>query len=195
MFDLKKILERHKHWLKEDCNGWENMRANLQRAELRGVDLRGADLQGADLQGANLQRANLQRADLRGADLQMANLQGANLTNTKLSFPLACPDTGSFIGWKKADGKIVKLEIPSDAKRLSAVGRKCRCNKVKVIAIEEIDGAASDLKEVKSNHDSHFVYKVGETKIIDDFDDNRWNECSTGIHFFITRQEAVDYNF
>ena len=25
------------------------------------------------------------------------------------------------------------------------------------------------------------------------FDTNRWNECAPGIHFFITRQEAVNY--
>lgn len=29
---------------------------------------------------------------------------------------------------------------------------------------------------------------------MDDFDENRKNECSTGIHFFITRQEAEDYD-
>lgn len=74
-----------------------------------------ADLYGADLCGA----------DLRGADLCSADLSGAE----NLNIPLACPDTGSFIGWKKASGLIVKLLIPSDAKRLSATGRKCRCNK------------------------------------------------------------------
>lgn len=26
-----------------------------------------------------------------------------------------------------------------------------------------------------------------------DFDENRWNECAPGIHFFITRDEAVRY--
>jgi hypothetical protein len=34
---------------------------------------------------------------------------------------------------------------------------------------------------------------VGETIEVKDFDDDRWNECSAGIHFFITRKEAVEY--
>jgi hypothetical protein len=38
-----------------------------------------------------------------------------------------------------------------------------------------------------------FAYKVGDMVSVDDFDTNRWNECAPGIHFFITRQEAVDY--
>ena len=28
---------------------------------------------------------------------------------------------------------------------------------------------------------------------VNDFDTNRWKECSTGIHFFMTREEAVEY--
>ena len=31
---LEKILEDHKHWLKEDVEGWENMRADLSDADL-----------------------------------------------------------------------------------------------------------------------------------------------------------------
>lgn len=30
-------------------------------------------------------------------------------------------------------------------------------------------------------------------EIVEDFDEDRRNECAAGIHFFITRQEAVDY--
>ena len=87
---------------------------------------------------------------------------------------------------------IIKLEIPSDALRCSATGRKCRCNKAKVLSITNIDG--SDSGNVGySKYDPSFVYNVGEIVSVDDFDTNRWNECSTGIHFFITRQEAVDY--
>nr|DAE41777.1 MAG TPA: hypothetical protein [Caudoviricetes sp.] len=49
------------------------------------------------------------------------------------------------------------------------------------------------MTSVASDRDSKFIYKVGEIVTVDDFDDNRWNECSTGIHFFINRQEAVNY--
>ena len=63
----------------------------------------------------------------------------------------------------------------------------------KVVAIQNIDGTDSGLSEVRSGYDHNFIYKIGETVVVDNFDDNRWNECSTGIHFFITRQEAVEY--
>ena len=88
---------------------------------------------------------------------------------------------------------IVVLEIPEDAKRLSATGRKCRCDKAKVLGIQNIDGTRSNLTKVVSDRTDDFVYKVGEIVSVDDFDENRWNECSTGIHFFINRQEAVEY--
>ena len=182
--EIKKILENHKHWLKEDIDGWEKMRANLREANLREADLREANLRGA----------NLGEADLRGADLRGANLWEAKIDeNTRINLPISCPDTGVFTAWKKARGYIVQLEIPAEAKRVSATTRKCRCNMAKVVAIQNIDGTDSGLLEVRSGYDHNFVYKVGETVTVDCFDDNRWNECSTGIHFFITRQEAVEY--
>ena len=135
------------------------------------------------------------RADLYGADLYGANLYGANLSRAKnVPFiPMACPDTGAFIGFKKASSRIVVLEIPADARRLSATGRKYRCDKAIVIRIEEMDGTTSDLTEVTSGRDSSFVYKVGEMVSVPDFCEDRWQECSAGIHFFINRQEAVNY--
>lgn len=101
---------------------------------------------------------------------------------------------GSFIGYKKVRGHIVKLEILSDAKRSSATTRKCRCSAAKVLSITTLDGRADGTQFVSSGRDSDFVYRVGEIVRVDDFDENRWNECSTGVHFFITRDEAVEYN-
>jgi hypothetical protein len=97
------------------------------------------------------------------------------------------------VAWKKADGMIIKLLVTEDAKRSSATTLKCRCSKAKVLAIENIDGSESELKEVASSYDSDFVYRIGETVEVDNFDDDRWNECSTGIHFFIAREMAVKY--
>ena len=188
--------------------------ANLRDADLRGADLGGAnlgcaDLSGADLSsaflgGANLWNANLWCADLRdanlyGADLRGADLGGANLWSTDLScvknifFPMACPEKGSFIAFKKAGFYIIELFIPSNAKRCSATSRKCRCSKAKVISITTPSGDKTNITEVHSNYDPNFIYKLGEYVEVKNFDDNRWNECSTGIYFFITRQEAVNY--
>jgi hypothetical protein len=86
------------------------------------------------------------------------------------------------------------LQIPKNAKRSSATTRKCRCSKAKVLSITEIDGSDSGITEIRSDRDESFIYKVGETVSVSNFDENRWNECSTGIHFFITRDEAVRYN-
>ena len=196
--ELQAILSKHKKWLlNEDGGERANLsRANLSGADLYGADLSGANLYGADLSGAKLYGADLSRADLSVADLSRANLSGANLYGADLSgaiAPLSCPDTGAFIGWKKAHGVIVKLRITEDAKRSSTTGRKCRCSKAEVLAIENMDGSPFGDIQVASDRDAKFIYRVGDTVEVPDFDENRWNECSTGIHFFITRQEAVDY--
>uniref|UniRef100_UPI002623FF4A pentapeptide repeat-containing protein n=1 Tax=uncultured Parabacteroides sp. TaxID=512312 RepID=UPI002623FF4A len=176
--------------------------ANLYGANLRGANLRGADLRGANLYGANLRGANLRGADLRGANLYEANLYGANLRGADLRVAdlrgargsyMACPTDGSFIGWKKASGYVVKLQIPEDARRSSAGGEKCRCDKAYVAEIQNVDGTKADIETVCSDHDEKFVYAVGATIEVSDFDDNRWNECAPGIHFFIDRRAAVEY--
>ena len=179
---------------------YANLRyADLRGADLRYADLRGADLRGADLRGADLRCADLRGADLRGADLRYADLRGAYLRGAKnIPFmPMSCPDEGGFIGWKKAlviDGTacIIKLYIPADAKRSSATGRKCRCNKAKVLSITHILSGKS-YTVATSTYDPKFIYKVGEYVEVDNFDEDRFNECAPGIHFFINKQEAIDY--
>ena len=232
---LKQIIEMHRHWLDEDVEGWENMRADLRGAELwvadlrdadlrdanlRGADLWDANLRGADLKGANLRGANLRGADLRGADLRGANLWGADLRDANLwganlrgadirgadlkgakniVLGLACPYSGSFIAWKKCatpDGRycIVKLKIPEDARRSSATTNKCRADKALVLGIESMYGESyPDDFQAQSIYDKAFKYKKGELLEVKDFDENRWCECSTGIHFFINRIDAFNY--
>ena len=178
--------------------------ADLRCANLRCANLCGANLCGANLCGADLCNANLCDADLCDADLCNANLRNADLRGAKNTdktawdaytafYPLQCPETGSFIGYKKAADKIVMLEICADAKRSSATSRKCRCSKAKVLSITHLDGSDSGLTEVRSDYSKEFVYCVGEIVEAPDFDENRWNECTAGIHFFITRGEAVKY--
>ena len=205
---LEKILDEHKLWLAEPAGKETHKRADLRDANLCGADLRDADLcdanlRGANLFGADLRDANLRGADLRGADLCYVNLCGANLEGAKIDgvkinestafFALQCPEKGCFTAYKICGKYIVELEIPADAKRSSATTRKCRASAAKVISITNLDGTESALTSVPSNHDGNFIYTIGETVRVDDFDDNRWNECSSGIHFFITRNEAVQY--
>ena len=162
----------------------ETFKACVKAAVHNGANLCEADLHGADLCEANL----------CGADLCGANLCGADLREAK-SLPfiaMACPEEGAFIGFKKCRGNaLVKLKIPEDAKRSSATGRKCRCDKAEIISI--VDSDENEINEAVSRHEASFVYRVGETVTVSDFDENRFSECASGIHFFINKQEAIDY--
>lgn len=264
--ELIKILENHKHWLNEDCEDWENMRADLSHADLSNIDLsccnlshanlsnsdlsdtnmcwaklehtnmNNAYLRNTDMVSANLYHAQLSHSDLSCANLSHATLRGANLSYCDLELadlskadlrfaimsnsnmrkcdmrcsnilhaemdnirnlfvPMSCPEYGSFVGWKKAQNNlIVKLLIPADAKRSSATGRKCRCNKAVVLEIQYEDGTKANVDEVCSVYDNSFTYRVGNVVEVDNFYENRYIECAPGIHFFINRQEAVHYN-
>ena len=220
--ELKVILDKHEKWLRSEdggeranlCNaklcGADLNNANLRGANLRGADLynaklcgadmcvadlSGADLSGAELYGADMRGTVLSGAKLRGADLYDAVLVGADLYRAVSAplIPMSCPDSGSFTAWKKAHGYIVKLLIPEDARRSSATRRKCRCDKAVVVAIETVNGEQSELDEIASDRDSTFIYKVGETVTEPNFCEDRFQECAPGIHFFVDRQEAVDY--
>jgi uncharacterized protein YjbI with pentapeptide repeats len=195
-----------------DLSGANLSGANLGGADLRGADLGGADLRGADLRGANLSGANLSGANLGGAYLRGAYLRGAYLSGAYLSgaylrgadlrgaylrgaknAELAFASTrilpeGDIIGWKKCNaGVIVKLRIPAEAKRSSAFGRKCRAEYADVLEV------VGDEFGVTDAHGSKTEYRVGQRVTPDRFDDNWQEECSGGIHFYITRLEAENH--
>ena len=96
---------------------------------------------------------------------------------------------------KKKGGYVVKLEILADARRCSSTGRKCRCDKARVLTISNLDGTDANISSVSSDRDESFIYTVGEVVEVPDFDTYSWNDCSAGIHFFINRQEAVEYYY
>lgn len=207
--NIEAILKEHGY----DCLHGADLRyANLCGAYLGCVDLHGADLGYANLHGADLSYACLHGADLRGADLHGANLCDADLCHADLrdanhvELSIAktsiLPDESDIIGWKKAyvddtmppKSVIVKLLIPADAQRSNATGRKCRASKARVLDLQDKQGNSLPPDTTAySGHDTDFTYKKGETVHVEDFDTNRWNECAPGIHFFITRIEAVEY--
>ena len=181
--------------------------ADLHGADLRDANLRDANLSHASLRYASLRYASLCGADLYGADLRDANLRDANLrdaNHVKLSIAKISilPNEGDIIGWKKAwtDNEmpptpvIVKLLIPADAQRSNATGRKCRASTARVLDLQDKQGNSLPPDTTAySGYDTDFTYKKGETIHVEDFDTNRWKECAPGIHFFITRIEAVEY--
>ena len=203
--DLRNAELREANLYRAFCCYTNLYKANLSNAYLREADLCRAFCCYANLYKANLINADLSEANLYGANLKDANLFGVDLKNTnivcavisedtKIDYPIACPETGSFIGYKKACYRyIVKLQICEDAKRSSATTKKCRCSKALVLAIENIDGSDSGLQKIASKFDPCFIYRIGEIAEVPNFDDNRWHECAPGIHFFTDRQDAVAY--
>ena len=193
---------------------------DLKNADLKNVDLRYADLRYSNLRNTNLKDADLRYADLKNADLRFSNLSNTDLNDTNLSnvdlrytdlnntkynhltsfFALQCPEKGSFIAYKKALSiennneveVIVELLVMEDSERSSATSRKCRFSHTKTLSITSLDGEIN-YSIAHSMKYSDFIYEVGKENTVDDFDKNRWNECSTGIHGFITREEAVNY--
>ena len=183
--------------------------ANLSYADLSDADLSYADLSYANLSDVNLSNANLSNANLSNANLSYANLRNANLSNAYLSgacllglrynestamLAMACPQKGAFIGYKKARGYIVELLILEDARRSSATSRKCRCDKARVLSITNLNGQDAGVDYVCSRRDNTFIYRIGSVVEEPKFCTDRWKECAPGIHFFITREEAVNYD-
>lgn len=197
--NIEAILKEHGY----DCLRGACLRdADLHGADMHGANLYDADLRYADLSGADLSDADLSDVDLRYADLRDAYLRDANYVQLSIAKTSILPEEGDIIGWKKAyvDGTmlpksvIVKLLIPADAQRSNATGRKCRASKARVLDLQDKQGNSLPPDTTAySGHDTDFTYKKGETIHVEDFDTNRWKECAPGIHFFITRIEAVKY--
>ena len=41
--------------------------------------------------------------------------------------------------------------------------------------------------------DEIFVYRKGEWVVVNDFNEDRWMDSTTGIHFWMNRNEALGY--
>jgi hypothetical protein len=166
-------------------------RAYLYRANLARAYLADANLADAYLAGANLAGANLDRANLAGANLADANLDRATCADYAIASTRILPE-GSIIGWKKCrEGRIVRLLVPTDAKRSHAFGRKCRAEFVRVLDVFNKDGSAAEI--AVSDKDERTKYTKGAAVRCDKWCDDYTQECAGGIHFFITRIEAENY--
>ena len=201
-----------------DVRGQDLSNSQFQNSRFEAVDFSGANLQGADFTnvlcrncrftGADLSNSRLIGADLQGCDLSQVRLSGANLYTAMLAkanltgvtadertafFHLRCPETGAFLAYKKCfDFRIVQLLIPADAKRSSATNVTCRCDKAKVLTIKSVDRSETYVEAV-SYVDENFVYTVGDTIEAGNYDEDRWADSTGGIHFFMTRAEALGY--
>ena len=176
---LKEVLADHVKWLNSDGGS----RADLRGAVLSDADLSRAVLSRADLRGADLSDADLSDADLRGADLSGAVLRGAE----GLAFQI--PQEGELIVWKAVQGGIAKLRIPPEARRTGClINRKCRAEWVETLAVY----LTADVEATRAvgRHSHSTIYEVGKPTRPDSYDDDIRVDCTHGIHFWLSREEA-----
>lgn len=165
----------------------------FENCTLCGAVLRDADLEASALRGADMTNCDIRGANLFCAVLEKAKLEGCISDGKTRFFKSYCPETGPFVGYKKCcDDRIVELLIPSDAKRTSATRNSCRCSKAKVMVIKSID-CSEYFEEAWSIVDENFVYRKGQWVEVPDFDADRWNDSTRGIHFWMSREDAIRY--
>lgn len=170
----------HKTWF-TDCS----MRgAKLTNADVTEAGMRSLDLSGSDFSGSNFHRTLFEYATLDNI------IDGEN---TKY-YRMVCPEEGPFIAWKCCtEWRVVQLLVPADARRVSATGDTCRCDKAKVLSIKSIDESIS-YTWAQSTVDPDFYYEVGKwVEPANGFEPDRWMDSSPGIHFFMKREQCVAY--
>lgn len=201
-----------------DLSGWDLSYMDFSLCIFKNVKFDNADMSytcvenalfdHCSLRNVNFQNANLKSAAMRYNDLTGANIKGANLFASVLEhakldniifddetkwFRLHCPEKGAFLGYKKCfNNRLVQLLIPADAKRTSATMNSCRCSKAKVLTIKSFD-YKEQYDEAWSLVDENFVYRKGQWVEVLDFNEDRWHDSTTGIHFWMTREEALAY--
>lgn len=160
---------------------------------MKGANFKNAKMVTASFRYCDMRECNIEGADLFGAVLEFANLEGIVSSEETKWFRLRCPEKGAFLGYKKCvNDRMVQLLIPADAKRTSATLPSCRCNKAKVLTIKSFD-FQENFDEAWSLVDENFIYKKGEWVEVKNFNENRWQDSTTGIHFWMSRAEAEAY--
>ena len=172
-------------------------KASFDNCNFKNACCCGAIFRNTAFYDADLTNVNMYEADFTNADFVRCKLDNIRYDECTCGIALACPEKGSFTAFKKAklyndNNCIVELQVPADALRSSATTRKCRVSKAKVVAVYTMDGK-SIKQNAYSTHTRSFVYKIGKMVEVKNFDKNRWNECSSGIHCFITKREAEQY--
>lgn len=176
---------------------------NLSYCDLTDTWMPDTNFRGAKFYKAQMQRANFRNADFTNADFSGANLYACLLEDAILEgvtsdddtqyFRLYCPPEGAFIAYKKCIGdRLVLLYIPEDSRRTSATMSCCRAEKAFVISIRSFDGT-KEYNEAQSTVDENFYYVKGETVVAENFNPDRWYDSTGGIHFWMTKEEAMNY--
>lgn len=167
--------------------------AYMERLSLKNVSFRNCMMHSTDLRFSNLEGADLRGADIFCSNLEDTGLDGVITDDTTKHFKMKCPETGPFIGWKTCfNMRLVMLLIPADARRTSSTMNTCRCDKAKVLKITNPDESVK-FDEAVSFVDGDFVYRTGEMAYAKGFNPDRWRDSTGGIHFFLSKEEALGY--
>ena len=197
-YDLSDMNFSHSNFINVNLSNVNFCSSQLVNVLLDDCDLQNANLKNANLERASLRRANLTKVDISGARLYAAVLENAILDDIIFddkteNFRIHCPEQGAFVAYKKAlDNLIIKLLIPSDAKRVSSTMNCCRCDKAKVLEIKNFEGSKF-FDEAWSTVAENFCYKLGEWVYAENFNEDRWYDSTGGIHFWMTEEEAKAY--
>ncbi|MBQ6621816.1 MAG: pentapeptide repeat-containing protein [Mogibacterium sp.] len=203
-----------------DLSGWDLRDLDLRRATFEGCDLRGTDFSCSwmdhvafydnDLRGMKLRNCRARGCSYRFQDMEGIDFSGANIYASVLEdainqdkviiddetkwYRMSCPETGPFVAWKCCtDLRVVMLLVPAEAKRCMATLESGRVSKAKVLSIKSIDETQS-FTWAQSTVDPDFYYEVGKwLEPANGFQEDRWKDSSQGIHFFLERQQCVDY--
>lgn len=202
-----------------DLEGYNLTNITFNLCSFENCNLAGADFSGSSISGTlfrecpmnacrfvntNMTEAifrdiDLSDSDLSGANLYAAVLEDANLDgiivdeNTKW-YKQVPPEDGAFIAWKCcSELRVVQLLVPRDARRVSATRETCRCDKAKVLSIKSIDKTIS-YDWAQSTVDPDFYYERGKwVEPSNGFEPDRWKDSSRGIHFFMEREQCIEY--
>lgn len=119
---------------------------------------------------------------------------------------------GNVAPWRAGRYVLLKLHVHARALRFQPRNGKCRASSATVVSIHpcashlrphpqhdessyrwKVD-LKKRLRKAVSSHDAAFVYEAGKkVKPQDAFDRDHRLECASGIHFFLTQQEALEY--
>lgn len=204
-----------------DLSGWDLSNTDFTNASFTDMTFDGANMDKCNLHSswffghnsmknvkltnADMTEAGMRFVDMSGMDISGSNVYAACFEYTKQDgikydentqwYEMKCPPEGqAFICWKCCTGlRVVQMLVPKDAKRVMATMETGRTNKVKVLSIKSIDETES-FDWAQSTVDPDFYYDVGKwLEPANGFEEDRWRDSSQGIHFFLERAQAVNY--
>lgn len=184
-----------------------DLRGATFRIPLKSDALKNADIRGTffDVSKNGVNLINITEAGYRAvpadgwryghivyADPPITDMEGA-FTAYKICTPCAPKDVQTL---DDLDERVlVTLTIPADARRMCYAHGKSRAEKAVVKRIESLTDPEKTYKKAYSiiYQREGFCYKLGRVAKALRYDPDTRRECGGGIHFFMHREDAINY--